>query len=221
MHRAAQGQNYSQISPHDILQNRTLSARLASHHYYLWQVDRVVDVDRDEHILQLVHQSKTRGQLSGSFKNEEGHDNEAIQVGCARQRDLLDQSRIRNASRRCQRRHCAWCGLQIVEMVVVDAQGWFCCSCDGGFRPLCCCSRWPLLFCWRSSVCQQVDESLALCGRSLRALRWSGSCCKREMKKQVDRFNVDLDRAAPRNANIHKRNTTLTYRLGWGSMSDA
>ncbi len=40
-----------QVSAHDVLQNRTLAARLAANDDYLWEIDRVVDVDRDEDIL--------------------------------------------------------------------------------------------------------------------------------------------------------------------------
>jgi hypothetical protein len=49
-----------QVSSYYVLQDGTLSTRLAAHHDYLWEIDRVLYADGRKDILELVHQPADR-----------------------------------------------------------------------------------------------------------------------------------------------------------------
>lgn len=55
-----------QVSSHNVLQDGTLTARLATNDCDLGKIDWVVDTDRGEHILKLVHKPARGSQLSES-----------------------------------------------------------------------------------------------------------------------------------------------------------
>jgi len=54
---------FSQVSSDNVLQDRTLSARLATDDCYLREIDRVVDADRGENILKFVHEPRCQSSV--------------------------------------------------------------------------------------------------------------------------------------------------------------
>lgn len=54
------GRLNSQVSPHDIFQHGTLSARLTADYDDLREIDGIVDADGCEDILELVHETGSK-----------------------------------------------------------------------------------------------------------------------------------------------------------------